>query len=159
VKIVPLTQGQVALVDDDDYEHVMKYKWCASWHKNTQSFRAHGTVDGENVLLSRFIMGANKSEIVDHKNMNTLDDRRSNLRICSRSQNQCNRAKPNSKSSSKYKGVYHDKREGRGQYTAYINLHGKRKHLGCFAKETDAAVAYNEAAQEIHGEFARPNII
>lgn len=157
MKTMALTQGQVALLDDEDYERVSRYKWCASWHKNTRSFRAHGTVNGKNILLSRFIMNADESEVVDHKNRNTLDDRRSNLRRCSRSQNQYNRGKIVTKTSSRFKGVCFDKR--RKKWESYIWVEKQRRFLGYFIKEIDAALAYNQAAQEAHGEFARLNAI
>ena len=86
MKRIPLTQGQYALVDGEDYEKLNIHKWYACYRDNTQSYRAVKTIypDGRPVqlIMSRYIMGEPKGMQVDHRNHNTLDNQKSNLRIC-----------------------------------------------------------------------------
>jgi hypothetical protein len=93
--------------------------------------------------------------LVDHKNLNTLDNTRTNLRLATRSQNMFNRNKIKSNTSSRFRGVCFDKR--RKKWCAYITVEGKRIWLGTFDNEIDAAMAYDAAAKKYHGEFARLN--
>ena len=94
--------------------------------------------------------------VVDHKNMNNLDDRKKNLRICTVSQNNCNKEKA-SRNKSGYKGVlwckWHKK------WRSVIMFNGKASYLGYFVDKKDAAIAYNTAAKYLHGKFARLNKI
>jgi len=96
-----------------------------------------------------------KDLLVDHRFGNTLDNRRANLRIATRSQNNCNRRIDKSKCSSRYYGVYYEKQKRK--WIARINYKGKRLRLGNFDNEIDAAKAYDAAAKKYHGEFARLN--
>ena len=105
--------------------------------------------------MHRVIMDAPKGMHVDHINGNGLDNRRENLRLCTNSQNHMNR-KTHRDSSSKYKGVSWNKRNSKWQ--AYIGSGIKRKNLGYFASESDAAKAYDIKAKECFGEFARLNL-
>lgn len=93
--------------------------------------------------------------MIDHKNGNGLDNRRSNLRFCTNAQNQHNQRKWGSRSgkplSSRYKGVSWHRR---GHWRAKIQAQGKRRYLGQFQSEEAAARAYDRAARELHGEFA-----
>lgn len=92
---------------------------------------------------------------IDHKNNNKLDNSVENLRWCSKKQNSMNRLKQKSKSSSKYKGICFDKQNNK--WRAYINIGGKRTHLGYFDNQIEAAEKYNEAANLHFGEFANIN--
>ena len=92
---------------------------------------------------------------IDHINDNGLDNRRSNLRICSQSQNLMNCRKPKTLFSSKYKGVSWVQKHKRWKVS--IAFKGKRKYIGHFLSEIDAAKAYNKAAEKYFGEFARLN--
>ena len=106
--------------------------------------------------MHRLIMNAQKGQISDHVNRIKLDNRRSNLRLCTRSENNCNKP-PLKGKTSKYKGVYWE--EARRKWRVRIMLNGKRYHLGHFDDEKDAAQSYNTKARELFGEFARLNEI
>jgi hypothetical protein len=100
-------------------------------------------------------MNPPKNRVVDHRNNNGLDNRRENLRIATKGQNVCNSIKTRRNTSSKFVGVSFDKRSG--LWHAYITHCRKRKFLGYFKDETDAAHAYDVAAKKYHKEFARLN--
>jgi len=158
VKKIGLTQGKYALVDDEDFEKLNQYNWhanrCSS--KNWYATRMWKERDDKPTTESmhRQIMGAPDNMQVDHINHNGLDNRKCNLRLCTRSQNAYNR-KPRPDCSSQYKGVSFHKRYKK--WEAYIRVKGKLNHLGSFDDEIDAAQAYNEAAREHFGEFAYLN--
>ena len=111
------------------------------------------------LYLHRLIAGAGEDEVIDHINRDPLDNRRNNLRIATRSQNSANRRADVRKVGkySTYKGVSFDK--SRGCWFAYIHYQGKTRSLGRWADEHEAAEAYNRAALETWGEFARLNIV
>ena len=164
MKKIKLTQGKFALVDDEDFERVSQYKWLA--HKNNLSdniwYAARNITVSKNkrkrIYLHRYIM--NVSEIrtpyVDHVNHNGLDNRKENLRLCSMSQNQANRATAID-SLSGYKGVSYQKRDK--IFVASIVCNKEYYYLGCFKAADEAALAYNKKAIELHGEFAYLNKI
>lgn len=104
--------------------------------------------------MHRFIMDAPKGQQVDHINGNKLDNRKSNLRICSHSENLRNQRKPKDNKSG-FKGVSWHK--GAKRWCAEIRSNGKRHHLGYFDTAEDAAKAYDIAATLIHGDYARLN--
>ena len=159
MRTIPLTQGQVAIVDDDDYPELMKFKWCAAWFPDSRSFRAIRGASlpsgrSQVILMHRDIMGAAPGQDVDHANHDPLDNRKANLRICTRSQNSANRRK-RSHCSSPYKGVSWRARGRKWQ----ARIHGPEggTHLGYFKDPIDAARAYDQAARERWGEFAYTN--
>lgn len=155
MKRIPLTQGKVALVDDKDFKELSRYKWCAA-KTRYNTFRVIRTEKGttKTIYMHRQIMGFPKKMHVDHKNHNTLDNRRDNLRVCTNSQNHQNRLS-HKNSISKYKGVCWLKTQKK--WVAGIELNGRKTHLGCFTDETEAAKAYDEAAKKLFGEFAHLN--
>jgi hypothetical protein len=106
------------------------------------------------VTMHRELMNQPKGFLVDHRNTDTLDNRRSNLRLATCSQNQWNRQKIKN-TTSRFVGVSFYK--SRKKWVAYIDAAGKRISLGYFNSEIDAARAYDEAAKKYHGEFARLN--
>lgn len=111
------------------------------------------------VQLARLIMNALPGTIVDHINQNTLDNRRSNLRICTDAENQHNR-KRNKTSPSPFKGVTHMKTQrGSKKWLARIQLNKVPLRIGCFLTAEEAALAYNAKARELFGEFARINVM
>jgi len=159
MKTIQLTQGQAALVDDEDYNRINAHKWCAQWHRNARSFYAtRGSRDGYGkrraIHMHREVMGTETCECVDHINHNTLDNRRDNLRVCSNSQNQANQ-RLSTKNTSGFKGVYWYKE--RGKWRVNLKVNNKRCHCGYFVTALEAAIAYDKAAREAFGEFALTN--
>ena len=147
---IPLTQGKVALVDDEDYDELIKHRWCASKHGSR--WYALTAINHHLVYLHRFIL-PNKHEI-DHINGDGLDNRKVNLRSCNRSQNNANRHKtiPHS---SQFKGVTWDRQYLK--WAAQISKGEKHIMIGRFASEMEAAQAYDDKAKKLFGEFARLN--
>jgi hypothetical protein len=147
MKEIPLSQqgknaGKfVAIVDDDDYEHLSKRPWHL----------CDGYANHRGQLMHRMLLNAPNGVQVDHINLNKLDNRKCNLRLADNSQNQANRPKYR-RSTSKYKGVYRNKKSG--TFTAKIVV---TKRLGTFDSEEDAARAYDDAARREFGKFARIN--
>lgn len=160
MKIIQLTQGQVALVDDEDYERINKHKWYAYVGVNT--FYARRTSGGEKIIMHREIMGCTKGDekIIDHINHNGLDCQQHNMRLVTKAQNAMNRI---SFGKSIYLGVclYNPKRyiPKSTRWVASIHIKNKRINLGYFKEEIQAAQAYNEAAKKYYGEYANLNII
>ena len=153
MKTIPLTKGQVALVDDEDYPELAKHKWYALKPYCTYyAARRVASVNGRRplVYMHRVILGAKPGEQCDHLNWNGVDNRRANLRLCTQSQN--NQNKPKRRGSSRYLGVEWDTR--RDKWAARIRGGGTRRWLGYFHNEDDAAKAYDRAARELFGEFA-----
>jgi len=149
---IELTWGKFAIVDAEYYDWLNGYKWCAvkegrTWYAKT--FRR----DGMPLSMHRLIIGAPKGLFVDHENHNGLDNRRQNLRLCTKTQNNQNQ-RPYGKTS-RYKGVSWKKREKK--FVASITLNKRRYHLGYFKSEIDAAKAYDKAAKKFFGEFAYLN--
>jgi hypothetical protein len=145
---IPLTQGLMALVDDEDYHWLSRFNWCA--HEGAYGYIY--AISG-NLRMHRLVLGISTNNIaVDHTNRNTLDNRKSNLRRATASQNQQN-ATIRVDNTSGYKGV--SMRYGR--YISRISVEGKRLWLGEFSNPEDAARAYDKAALEYFGEFARTN--
>ena len=111
------------------------------------------------VLMHRFIINAPKDMEIDHINGNGLDNRKSNLRICTRSQNAANH-KLLSSNKSGYTGVHYANTEKRRKrWVASLRANGKKKIIGRFYTREEAAIVYNEAAIKYHGKFARLNLI
>ena len=156
---IALTQGKIAIVDDEDHEGLVCFPWVASLKRDR--YYAQRTVgprrDRHTIAMHRVIVGAIPGELVDHRDGNTLDNRRLNLRKCTPTQNQWNRHRIWSKSG--LKGVH---RVDRGcnlkrPWAAEICINGKNVHLGYFAFPEEAAIAYNRAAMIYFGEFANIN--
>lgn len=150
MKEIRLTQGQVALVDDEDYEALARFKWQAIWNATAQTYYARRSSGPGKVYMHRQVTDALVGEEVDHINHNGLDNRRGNLRRCSVAQNRRN-ARKRARCSSQFKGVRWNKQAGKWQ--AMI----MKRHLGFFADETKAALAYNKAARQEFGEYALLN--
>lgn len=153
MKRIPLTRGQFALVDDEDYEKVSKYKWCAK-KVRYGGFVAVGKISNKVIYMHRFIMNTPKRMDTDHWNHQKLDNRKENLRICNRHQNMAN-SKPRKNCTSKFKGIYWHKR--RRKWNVSITRNGKRLNLGYFDNEIEAAKIYDKKAKEFFGEFALSN--
>ena len=157
MKEVILTQGKIALIDDEDFLVVSQYKWFYGKINETlgYAFRA-ATIDGKRHLISlhRFILNPPNDKEIDHKNGIGVDCRKENLRIVTHAENMRNH-KMHKNNMSGFRGVCWHK--GRGKYDSYIKVNGKTKHLGYSASITEAVIKYNEGAIRYHGEFARLN--
>jgi hypothetical protein len=141
----------VALVDNEDFERVSQFKWFAVVSKNGRYVYAASKQNYKLVYLHKFLL--NTEFLVDHINGNTLDNRRSNLRIADKRLNSVNKEILYGKVHSRFKGVTIH----RGRFVAAIQPHKMYIHLGTFDDEIKAAEAYDDAAREIYGEFARTN--
>lgn len=154
--------GNYALVDDEDYEWLNKHKWTAK--KSGKTFyaeRGYWVEYGKLkcVKMHREILKLTDTKILgDHEDGNGLNNQRRNLRKATSQQNCMNR-KPYEGASSKYKGVHFDKESRTKKWRAILRLNGTPIHIGRFVMESDAAVAYNEAATKHFGEFAVLNAI
>ena len=114
------------------------------------------TVNKKCVTMHRVVTGAMTGQLVDHINMDRVDNRQKNLRLCTKSQNGANRRR-NSNKNTKYKGVY--KQANCVTYKSVIRVNGKNIHLGGYKTQEEAAKAYNKAAKELFGDFALLNVI
>lgn len=161
MKKIPLTQGKFALVDDEDYEAISKYKWrlLSQPGKNTcyavrTKWRPE-TKDCRDQRMHRQLLGITDSKtFVDHKDGNGLNNQKNNLRICTASQNLAN-ARVSKSNSSGLKGVSWHKAAKKWQ--AYISFDKKRIHIGLFENINDAGAAYDKKAVQIYGAFAKTN--
>ncbi len=155
MKQIPLTQGKFAIVDDEDFERLSKFKWFAS-KVGSGAFYAMRTIrEGgcKRILpMQNAVMSVQHGVIVDHIDRNRLNNRRDNLRICTQAQNSCNRSMMRNNTSG-FKGV---SRHGK-KWQSRIKLDGKSMFLGYFNTKEEAARAYDAAAVKFHGEFASLN--
>jgi hypothetical protein len=150
---IPLTQGQYAIVDPEDYEELAKYKWFAK--RCDGRFYAARWGKNKNVKMHQVIMGTEEGKVIDHVNHNGLDNRKANVRFATAQQNGWNQRKQRGNCSSKYKGVHWEKK--RKEWRARITFKGRIVHLGRFDTEEEAAMAYDGKAKELFGEFASLN--
>lgn len=146
-----------AIIETEDYEKVKSLRWG---NKEGYAYNAKNKI-----TLSRFLMfegnideaKSNSNILVDHANMDTLDNRRTNLRFCTQSENAKNRT--GKKGKKEPKGVCYYPYKGKEQWLGRITIDNKLIHLGYFSSEKEATLAYNKAALIYHGNFAKLNII
>jgi len=165
-RIVPVNRGYIAIVSDEDYEWARQFTWHVLFFgsKRDQSRYPYAARTTPNdmrgkhgsKLMHREIIGTPKGRETDHINGNTLDNRRENLRICSKSQNLANQRRIVSHTS-RFKGVSFYPPSDKWQ--AEIQCANVRHYLGRFDSEIEAARIYNAKAKELFGEFALLNVI
>jgi hypothetical protein len=175
-KEIKLTKGYVAIVDDEDYDWLSKYKWSASVdHRDGQNNyvsarttmykKFEGYKWRRSVKMHRLITNAKPGEVVDHANGNPLDNRRANLRIATAAENARNHKKQElinkAPCTSRFKGVtLSTNKTPHGNYSywrAQITVDGVNKYIGQYKTEEEAACMYDIAAAKYHSEYARPN--
>lgn len=154
MKKIKLTQGQEVIVDDKWFEILNKWKW--RYQGGYAARRVGSRKSNKEVYMHRFITMAPDEYQVDHINQNKLDNREENLRVVSPKKNYFNR-KMLSNNTTGYKGVCYDK--SRNKFIATISANKKHYNLGRFKTAVEAAKAYNNAAIELHGEFAHLNVL
>lgn len=160
MKLIPLSQGKFAQVDDEDYDWLNKKKWHAhfdgvNWYAKT-SFKKKENYPTRVTSVHRYILCILDPKIrTDHKDRNGLNNQRNNIRIASATQNNANKC---SLGKSKYLGVsqFHEK-TSTGKWRARLSHEFKHYYLGQFDTEEAAARAYDAKAKELHGEFANLN--
>jgi hypothetical protein len=154
----------MAIVDDEDYDRVNRFRWFA--HKG-----GNGVYAARNMPLPRGkkttkflhheVLGyeLERGLVVDHRDHNPLNCRKGNLRLCTKAQNVMNQGPRRDKRTSKYKGVYKlpARPDGKNRWQAVIRFRGKAHYLGCFYDELPAVKIYNVWARRLHGPFAYLN--
>ena len=163
MKLIPLSKGMSAMVDDEGFDLLSQWRWHASGKDGR--FYAERNSYGPNLKphlhlkMHRVILGLEQGDkrVADHINGNGLDNRRANLRICTQAENIRNRRLDRRKSitSSRYKGVRLHK--ATGKWLAAIRFEDRVYSLGYFSEEVEAARAYDAKARELHGDFAFVN--
>lgn len=159
MKEIQLTQGQIALVDDEDYEYLSQWKWHAYYNKETKSFYAKHTqtyyVDGvrkqKSIYMNRLVMNTPKGMKCDHKNHDTLNNQKDNLRNVTDSQNSMNRK--SATSLNKSTGVLGVEMHSTG-YRAHITINKRRKYFPVRRSIDEAIQDRRQAEQKYYGEFA-----
>lgn len=155
--LIPLSQNLVAFVDEEDYLSLIQFEWYALWQNRgrvcyaVRSGPRDASGNQEKIRMHRQILNAAPAEIVDHRDLCGLNNRKYNLRIATHAQNLCNRG-PDGKNTSGFKGVSFMK--SKRKWYASINIGGKRHFLGYRNAPEECAVLYDAAAKIHHGEFA-----
>lgn len=156
MKTIPLTMGKFAIVDDDDYERLKHFKWFAQPHRKMfYAVRNHRENGKRNhVRMHREVLHLKVGDpSVDHKNWDSLDNRKENLRFATNSQNQANKVR-NRTTEGGFKGVFRDPRCTTKPWGSHIRFQNKLLHLGMYSTPKEAGMAYNAKAAELFGEFA-----
>lgn len=155
-KKIQLTQDRYAIVDDEDFEYLNQWKWYAN--KMSGKYYAARNENRKTVLMHRFLLSEDAlNKKIDHRDGDTLNNCRGNLRICSHSENMRNRISISKNNTSGFKGVCWNKKSSK--WHAQIRFETKKINIGFFDCKIQAAKAYNAAALKYHGEFANLNQI
>ena len=158
-KRIKLTKGKFAIVDDADYARITSHRWQAlfrdgHWHA-ARSTKCPGTP--RTIYMHHEVMGVWGGTRLDHRNRNGLDNRKQNLRKCTKAQNAWNGFRRIRGKTSRYKGVCSSGVCTGRPWLATITKGGKQIYLGRHATQKEAAKAYDRAARNLFGEFAAPN--
>lgn len=148
IAYIPLTKGAESIIDLEDLDKVIGFNWCLS-----TGYAAINTAK-KRCLMHRCILNAPKNQQIDHINLNRLDNRKINLRLCNQSQNNANMFKLSTNKSG-YRGVCWDKKHKKWRATIQINK--KHTHIGYFDDINEAVKVRDAKAKELFGEFARLN--
>ena len=153
---IPISQGKFAIVDPDDYERISRHKWYAC-RRNRTYYAIRGQWSPAlkkrlTISMHREIIDVPDDLFVDHINHNGWDNRKANLRPATAAENAQNARYPKINTTSKYRGVWYNKKKKR--WRAVIGINNTRKVIGSFRNEIDAAIAYDRAAKKYHKEFA-----
>lgn len=160
MKEIQLTRGYVTQVDDEDFEFLMQWKWQVAIRVGRPHLASYATrTDHKKMIrMHRVIMNCSKNTIVDHIDGNGLNNQKSNLRICTHAENSVNR-KSGINSSSKYLGVSIHRSKGHVYWKAQLIKNKVSVLRKSFKTQEAAALAYNEAAMRVYGQFARLNVV
>jgi hypothetical protein len=149
---ITLPDGRYALCDREDFNYLSRFRWALGSPASGQMYPVT-QIGNTKIPMHRMVIGhVGKLNEVDHINRDGFDNRKCNLRVCSRSQNLRNRDAK--KGRSRFKGVWPT---DSGRWRAHIKVEGKRISLGTFEREEQAAAAYDSAAEKYHGKFAATN--
>lgn len=150
MKKIRISKGMYTIVDDEDFEFLSQFRWCARGRNDRYYARCYQRNVPRGIGMHKMLLNPPPGFGVDHINRDTLDNRRSNLRIATVGQNNFNKW-----TKKKFKGVFW--RKDKNRWAATIGANRKTYHLGYFKSDIDAALAYDEAARNLHGEFAYLN--
>ena len=146
-----LLTGETFLFDGEDFQKINS----TMWYRSRQGARGESyVVDCRDQGLHRVILDAPQGKVVDHINLDPLDNRKCNLRLCSHRENQCNR-NLQSNNTSGVAGVHWSKR--RKTWIARVKYYGSEVHLGAYPSLTEAAQARNEGVERLYGGFGKRN--
>lgn len=159
MKYIQLTKGKRTKVDEADYEHLSQWNWQFGANGYAVREQHYGMKDGkrvrETILMHRVLLDAPKSLDVDHTNEDKLDNRRSNIRLATRSQNKANMKAVKRKDDLPMGITYNPSPRSKQPYMARVCMNGKSYFVGNFYQLKDAVDAYTAKKKELYGEFAK----
>jgi hypothetical protein len=151
---IKLTRGRYALVDPEDFERLNQYKWFCTYYGYAARKIPVKLRKGKetHVLMHRELCPVPEEMVVDHINRNPSDNRKANLRPATKQQNCWNAKFKRRPGSSRYTGIYFDKRKGK--WLVHMGIDGRSRSFRYYADEVEAAKAYDRVAKKYRGEFA-----